>query len=118
MNRNDSPISSEQGPRSHNRRDRGSVMLELSVIVVILTIFAATAVGAVSNATTHAAAIGCQVHREEFQVATIAAVASDPAEPALGSGRSRRAALADHTPMSDHDPHAAGVATPQENSSC
>lgn len=117
MNRNDSPISSQRSPRSRPGRDRGSMMLELSVIVAVLTIFAGTGVWAVAGVTGHAAAIGCGTQREQLQVATIAAVVSGPAEPALESG-SRRAVLADHTPMSDHDPHAPNVATPQENSPC
>lgn len=45
MNRNDSPISSKQGSRSHSRRDGGSLMLELTVIVAILTIFTGTVSG-------------------------------------------------------------------------
>lgn len=124
MNRNQHTTRTDQGLGGLRRRDQGSVKFELSVIVAVATIFAATAVLAVADLNSHAAAIGCHARREHVQVAALGSLPVDDRHDDRNNDQNndhgRRIAVADVTTPPDLPPHdgAHSVVTPQETSSC
>ncbi len=106
-------------------RDRGSVMLEVSVIAAVVAICAAAALLAVTAASGHAAALGCEASRQQLQVAAAGfgipdpASAADAADVAVASPLPDRGSVTSmSTPHPSRGLRTGRVVTTQENPSC